>query len=74
MIPPSALPISAGRHDGVPLVVHRNGTEVRERIHGLALMVMGGVAVSTGLLVLDAGLASIVGAGMDGYGVYLCLR
>ena len=48
-------------------------TRLRQRVNGVALMVMGGVALSPGLLVLDPLLPSILGAGMGRYGVYLCL-
>lgn len=74
MTPASNLPGATRFHDRVSLERHLSSTRLRQRVHGVGLMVVGGVALSTGLLVLDPGLASIVGAGMGGYGAYLCLR
>ena len=72
--PASELSISARLPGRVPLVAQADSTRFRQRIHGVALMVVGGVALSSGVLVLDPALALIVGAGMAAYGVYLCLR
>lgn len=49
-------------------------TTLRQRFHGAAMMLMGLVAVSSGLLVVELGYATMVGAGMGIYGVYLWMR
>lgn len=54
-----------------PLAAFRD-TRLRHRVHGVALMLVGGAGVSTGLLVVGGDLATIVGAGMGVHGLYLC--
>jgi hypothetical protein len=49
-------------------------TRLRHRVHGVALMLVGGAGVSTSLLVVGGHLGTIVGAGMGVYGLYLCRR
>lgn len=49
-------------------------TSLRHRVQGVALMLVGGVGVSTGLLAVGGSLATIVGTGMGVYGFYLCRR
>jgi hypothetical protein len=55
-----------------PLAAFRGG--LRHRVHGVALMLLGGAGVSTGLLVVGGSVATIVGAGVGVYGLYLCRR
>lgn len=64
------MPSRPARH---PLDAVRD-TRLRHRAHGVALMLLGGASVSTGLLVVGGSLATVVGAWMGVYGLYLCRR
>ena len=43
----------------------------RQRVHGVGLMIVAVVGLVTGLLVVELGYATVVGAGMGVYGLYL---
>jgi len=64
-------PDNGGPFDATPPVAHAS---VRRRFHGVALVLVGVVAVSAGLLVGELGYATVVGAGVGTYGLYLWMQ
>jgi len=47
---------------------------LRQRVHGVVMLFVGMAGLGTSMMMGEAVLVTIAGAGIGGYGLYLCRR